>query len=136
MKALTRFTLSLLLFTLACATLPVLTPPTMRVLYAQTLPTTVKFSWDVNPAADLVVDYVTSLDVGPSQTQPLTVCTATRCQVTLTVSSEGSHVAAVYAQNLKLSTDPLSLISGSATSVNFTLKVTPPTAPKNGSIGQ
>jgi hypothetical protein len=105
--------------------------PHGRVLYAQSLPTTVHYTWSPNPASDAVVQYKVGLDAVPSQVVPLTSCTATLCTATITVATEGAHTARLLAENQRLSTDPTGGFNDSveATPVPFVLKVTPPGKP-------
>lgn len=119
-----RFVLALAVLTLLAVFCAPKLPPTVDPvahLFAQSVPTTVVFSWSPNPSTENVVSYVTGLDTGPAQTQPLTVCTPTKCTVTLTVTSFGAHTATVAGQNQKVSTDGTTLQTGAVSSLAFTL---------------
>lgn len=109
-------------------------PPTMGgtyVLEAAQVPFTAHFSWDANPATDNIVDYVTTLDAGPTQTQPVTVCTAGRCVVAVVIPSFGTHTLTVAGQNINLTS---TVQTGAVSSLPFSLNPDP-TAPKNLAVG-
>ena len=92
---------------------------------AQT-PATVHFLWNPNPATDLVTQYQVSVDGATPIIVLASTCTTTQCgPIALTIPTFGSHTVVIFAQNLKLSTDPTSLQSGPSSSVPFSLASLP-----------
>lgn len=104
--------------------------PHRLVLYAQSLPTTVHYTWTPNPVSDAVAQYKVGLDAAPSQVVLPSACSATLCTATITVTTEGAHTARLLAENVRVSTDPTTGFNDSVESpaVAFTLKVTAPGA--------
>jgi hypothetical protein len=100
-------------------------PTTYAVLYAQSFPTTVHCVVNPNPVADGVVSYKFQLNTGTPIVLPATACTATACSQVLTIPAPGSYSCNVFAENLKLSTDPTSLQDSAAAVANFLINNSP-----------
>ena len=110
------------------------TPGAGPVLYAQTVPATVKAQWDPNPTTDTITEYRVTVDGGaPISVAPVTVAACSCVQTILTIPTFGPHTVAVVAVNLLLSGDPTSTQLSPAASLPFTLSP-PPGAVKNGKI--
>jgi hypothetical protein len=131
MKKLTLFGLLGLVVLVAGCKSPVVT------LYAQSLPVSLKFTWDPNAAPENVLRYSVAQDNGTPVTVPLTACTATTCTYTYTVSSWGAHSIYVVAVNQKLSTDPNSTQTSSIAqgTVAYSLAQAP-NSPANKQVSQ
>lgn len=97
------------------------------IVYAQSVPTTVRAQWQPNDTADKVISYTVTLDGGaPVTVQPVTDATCACVQTTLSIPAFGAHTFTVVANNLLLTTDPASgQQSSAATVVAFSLNKSP-----------
>lgn len=95
------------------------------VLYAQSLPTTKHAVWTPNPATQNVTQYVVTVDGVTLAPIAASACSATQCSAAIALAAFGNHTVIVAAQNLALSTDPTSVQTGPASTVNFSLNQAP-----------
>lgn len=107
------------------------------VLYAQSLPYAAHVFLLPPAASDNVVNYQVSLDgtVVVATAAPTVDPTCSCIKIPISIATAGSHTASVVAQNQALSTDPTTLQSSAATTVPFTLNVTPPGNPVKSGNG-
>lgn len=123
------FVLALILFVFACTHLPPVITPGI-VLYAQSVPAVVTFTWNANPPAENVISYQVAID-GTTKTVLASACTQVApsvCTTTLTVPAFGAHVATAAGTNLNTSGDPGvtgTPQTGVSASINFSLNPAP-----------